>query len=115
MRAGGPRAPTGHPLIAPAAGDDALHTVWIGANRPGVDKLVAAARRAGMPLSRAGAQSFINRQSVAQIFAPARKSEGAIPARSLDALWQCDLLDMSSLPKEPNDDFQYILVCTNVF
>ena len=76
---------------------------------------MAAARRAGMPLSRAGAQSFINRQSVAQIFAPARKSKGAIPARSLDALWQCDLLDMSSLPKEPNDDFQYILVCANVF
>ena len=95
--------------------DTALRSIWVAANRPGAERLVKAAQRYGLGVSVEVARAFINRQSIAQIFAPERKSEGAVAARSMDALWQVDLIDLTQLPKEENDGYQYILVATNVF
>jgi hypothetical protein len=64
--------------------DTALRSIWVAANRPGAERLVKAAQRYGLGVSMEVARAFINRQSIAQIFAPERKSEGAVAARSMD-------------------------------
>ena len=49
------------------------------------------------------AKACVDRQRVAQIIAREWPSFGAVAARSLDVLWQCDLIDFPQLPKDHTD------------
>jgi len=100
---------------AEAEENEAIRRVWLSANRPGVEKLVQAARRKGLRLTREKASRFIKAQSVAQIYAPSPASVGAVAARHIDSNWQADLVDLSQLPSDENDGHRYFLLCTNVF
>ena len=92
-----------------------LCVIWQAAGRPGQAKFRAAAQRKGLNLSVREAADFVRAQPVAQVFAPAPRSEGKVTNPELNARWQCDLIDYKAKRPDKNDDNRLILVCIDIF
>ena len=92
-----------------------LRAIWQTAGRPGQAKLRDAARRKGLYLSVKQAADFVRAQPVAQVFAPAPRSDGKVTSPELNARWQCDLIDYKAKGPEENDGNRLLLVCVDIF
>ena len=80
--------------------DARLREVYEAAGRPGVAKFRDAAKRRGLELTVKQARAFVQAQSVAQVFAPAPRSEGKVTSPELNARWQADLVDYKTKSPE---------------
>ena len=95
--------------------EEELRTVWIEQGRPGVEKLYAAALRAGLEVKRQTVQAFVKSQGTKQIFGPGPKSDGKVTATRVDDRWQADLIDFKQMDSSLNKGFKNILVVVDVF
>ena len=93
-----------------------LRELWVESGRPGVAKLLAAARRQGLAVNRAGVESFIRRQETRQVFAPGPRSGGKVTANGLDDRWQAYVIDFAkNFGASKNKGFRNVLVVVDVF
>ncbi len=98
-----------------ASSTSGLQEVWERAGRPGVDKLLFAARRAALFVTDKDVRDFVRAQSVAQVFQPAPRSTGKVTSARDTHRWQADLLDYKTKTAEKNRGFKVALVVTDVF
>ena len=92
-----------------------LRLIWSRAGRPGQQKLRDAAKRAGVSLTVKETADFIRGQAVAQVYAPAPKSEGKVTSPELHERWQCDLMDYKSRTPDKNGGNRLALICVDIF
>jgi len=101
--------------MSSSAGAPSLKEIYEAAGRPGVAKFRDAAKRRGVQLTVKQARDFVQAQSVAQVFAPAPRSEGKVTSPELNARWQADLVDYKTRSPEKNEGHRLILVVIDVF
>ena len=101
--------------MSSSSGAPSLKEIYEAAGRPGVAKFRDAAKRRGVQLTVKQARDFVQAQSVAQVFAPAPRSEGKVTSPELNARWQADLVDYKTRSPEKNKGHRLILVVIDVF
>jgi len=101
--------------MSSSSGAPSIKEIYEAAGRPGVAKFRDAAKRRGVQLTVKQARDFVQAQSVAQVFAPAPRSEGKVTSPELNARWQADLVDYKTKSPEKNEGYRLVLVCIDVF
>ena len=101
--------------MSSSSGAPGLKEIYDAAGRPGAAKFRDAAKRRGVQLTVKQARDFVQSQSVAQVFAPAPRSEGKVTSPELNARWQADLVDYKTRSPEKNKGHRLILVVIDVF
>ena len=92
-----------------------LRLIWSRAGRPGQQKFRDAAKRAGLNLTVKESADFVRGQAVAQVYAPAPKSEGKVTSPEMHERWQCDLIDYKSRTPDKNEGNRLALICVDIF
>ena len=81
-------------------------------NYPSVSKLRSGLIKRGFRARLKDAESFVNSQVPAQLFAKAPKYRGKIIASRPNERWVVDFIDRVA---EPSGDFKYILLVQDIF
>ena len=85
---------------------------------PSADKLYQAAQRRNLPVTRKAVTTFVQAQSVRQVFKKRPEYDGKISAVKINDRWAADLIDYTSKPslsKESEDPYQFILIVQDIF
>ena len=89
--------------------------------QPGVRALQLAAKKAGIPVTKAEVEKIVKQQGERQIFGPLQAAEGKTVSRGPDDSWQMDLADLRNQPgmkgtkKQEDRLYKFFLVVVNTF
>jgi len=89
--------------------------------QPGVKALQLAAKKAGIPVTKAEVEKIVKQQGERQIFGPLQAAEGKTVSRGPDDSWQMDLADLRNQPgmkgtkKQEDRLYKFFLVVVNTF
>ena len=85
---------------------------------PSADKLYQAAQRRNLPVTRKAVDTFVQAQSVRQVFKKRTDYEGKIAAVKINDRWAADLIDYTAKPsvnKDGGSPYQFILIVQDIF
>jgi len=86
--------------------------------QPGVRALQLAAKKAGIPVTRAQVQQIVSQQGERQVFGRLQGAEGKTVSRGANDSWQMDLADLRNQPgtkKAKDRVYKFFLVVVNTF
>ena len=83
--------------------------------KPSQTKLLAAAKKAGLKVSRAQVEEVVKADSTRELFKQPQAQRGSHATNDEGAQWQADLVDLKQFESAANEDKKYILSVTNVF
>ena len=66
--------------------------------QPGVRALQLAAKKAGIPVTKAEVEQIVKQQGEKQVFGPLQGAKGKTVSRGVDDSWQMDLADLKNQP-----------------
>jgi len=91
------------------------YTINQGGSLASLDALYHAARRENKKITKKKVQEWLRAQRVYSLHRPATKhfKRNRVYAKSIDSLWEIDLIDVQSL-KKYNNNYKYLVTCIDV-
>ena len=88
--------------------------------QPGVRALQLAAKKAGIPVTKAEVEQIVKQQGERQVFGRLQGAEGKTVSRGANDSWQMDLADLKNQPgtkakKKQDRIYKFFLVVINTF
>ena len=92
---------------------EAVKKLYDELGQPSVTKLMVAAKKRGIPITKTQAQAV--QADVKQLFAKELPQRGAIATNEAGAVVQIDLIDFSQYSSKNNKNHTYVLIAVDVF